>query len=634
MPIQENEIQSTEKLLKLIRTQDPGPAAKESASPSMIENPPKPNRRSFLSSISFQKRITIGVDIGHTHIKLAKISRSDKSYELLDYKDIPFKSSISIADERIAETLQSALDQFCADSKAYDIWGAIQSANVETHCIRIPKLPRKQIDNAIFWTFTRKSPFDKHTEILDYEILGDVNEGGLKKTQVLVFKAPKEDINTFKAVFQKIGYPLKGISIAPFAIQNLFRTRIIDYPEEDSCCLFIGRDWSRIAIYSQGNLVLSRGIKAGMRSMIEAISLALQREEDLSKTPQQEGSDETGANGDFEKSSMTLYPKAQKIFFDFVGTQPSAAAIKPSDATRIDRTQVFQMVIPAMERLIRQVERTFEHYTLNFNTEGVKRIFISGQIIANPAVVEHLAKQLDLPVIPMNPFPAESPFTRQIRIPESAWDRESYVPAIGLALSSNAITPNFLFTHENKNQFECIRRNNMRLLTGCMLILMVMIGIFSWQQRELGDRRLQLNKLEAQMLTYNPPVEKDLLLGLYAKTKQRRHLVAEIARRYTPAAMITEISQITPPNIRLLYIDALFDQKKSGKTKETQRDVTIEGIVFGDTGTFETSLASYLLSLKNSPMFQKPSVQNKQIEYYNDQQVLHFTTKLLLDEPV
>jgi hypothetical protein len=226
---------------------------------------------------------------------------------------------------------------------------------------------------------------------------------------------------------------------------------------------------------------------------------------------------------------------------------------------------------------------------------------------------------------------AESPFTRQIRIPDSAWDKESYVPAIGLALSSNAITPNFLFTHEDKNLFESIRRNNMRVLTACMLLLMVMIAIFSWQQNQLGAKRQQLNKLETQLLTYNPPVEKDLLLALYTKTKQKRQLAAEIARRYTPAAMITEISQITPPNIRLLNIDALFDQKKSGKAKEAQRNVTIEGLVFGDAGTFETSLASYLLSLKNSPLFQKPSVQNKQIEYYNDQEVLHFTTKLVLD---
>ena len=68
--------------------------------------------------------------------------------------------------------LKSALDQFCDGVSGYEIWGAIQSANVETHCIRIPKLPRKQVPNAIFWTFTKKTQFDNNLEILDYEILG------------------------------------------------------------------------------------------------------------------------------------------------------------------------------------------------------------------------------------------------------------------------------------------------------------------------------------------------------------------------------------------------------------------------------------------------------------------------------
>ena len=588
------------------------------------ENHPKRAVKPWITSLSFQKRVTIGVDIGHTHIKLAKVLRSDKSVELLDYLDIPFGTSISIKDARILKTLKSALDQFCEGISGYDIWGAIQSANVETHCIRIPKLPRKQISNAIYWTFTKKTPFDKNLEILDYEILGDINEGGIKKSQVLVFKAPKDEINAFKTAFQKIGYPLKGISIAPFAIQNLFRTKILAYTREDSCCLFIGRDWSRIAIYSQGNLVLSRGIKAGMRSMVEAINIALKRAEDWGSDLQRIAME---TEGEFENASIAINPQAQKIFFEFIGVTQSGSA-NTADSGRLDQARVFQMVVPAMERLIRQVERTFEHYALNFNTEGVKRVFISGQIIDNPIIVDHFGKQLDLPVIPMNPFPADSSFAAKVRIPESISEKESYVPAIGLALSSNAITPNFLFTHEDKDIVESIRRNNMRILTACMLCLMVMIGIFSWQQKQLDRKREQIEKLDNQLIAYNPPVEKDLLLGLYAKTKHKRQVLAEIVQRYTAVAIVKEISQITPSNIRLLNIDATLAQNNAKGAKSAARLVTIEGIVFGDAGTFETSLTSYLLSLKNSPIFQKPTIQNKQMEYYNSQEVMRFTTKL------
>jgi len=315
------------------------------------------------------------------------------------------------------------------------------------------------------------------------------------------------------------------------------------------------------------------------------------------------------------------------MFFDFIGVTPSGTA-QASNNAQGDQAQIFQMVVPAMERLIRQVERTFEHYTLNFNTEGVKRVFISGQIIANPTIVDHFGKQLDLPVIPMNPFPSNNLFTRKVRIPERVSEKESYVPAIGLALSSNSITPNFLFTHEDKNIVESIRRNNMRILTACMLCLIVMVGYFTWQQKQLDNKREIIEKLDTQLIAYNPPAEKDLLLGLYAKTKHRQKTLTEIVHRYLPVAVVREISQITPSSIRLLSIDASFAQNAPKNLKSAVSTVTIEGIVFGDAGTFETMLTSYLLSLKNSPMFQKPNILNKQIEYYGGKEVMRFTTKL------
>ncbi len=618
MAQKENDIRSTEKLLELIRKQD-------EADPLPPQDPNKTPKQPSVRLIptAFQKRTVIGVDIGHTHIRLAKILRADKSVFLTDYMDVPFNTSISIKDEKLLTPLKAALDQFCDDSTHYDVWGAIQSAKVETRCLRIPKLPRKQVANAIFWTFTKKTPFDKNSEILDYEVLGDIAEGGVKKTEVLAFKAPKSDVANFKEAFQTIGYPLSGITIVPFAIQNLFRKQIISHPGEDSCCLFIGRDWSRIAIYNKGNLILSRGIKAGMRSMVDAINSALLRNDTWR---QEDVEDKAGATGPKDTETAAIHPRAQKIFFKFIGVG------LPSDNTpraheELGHNQVFQMVLPAMERLIRQIERTFEHYALNFTTEGVKRIFISGQVIANAGVVDYFQKQLDIPVVPMNPFPDNNPFTEQVRIPAAVSEREGFVPAIGLALSSNEITPNFLFTHEDKDSVESVRRNNMRILTFCMICLMVMIGIFSCQQKKLDRHRERVENLNNQLVRYNPPAKKELLLSLYAKAKHKNKLFKQIIHRYAPAAVVTELSNVTPSNIRLLNLDARFEHATdSGAASDNT--VIIEGIIFGEASNFETMLTSYLLKLKNSPLFRKPRVQSKQIEYFNDKEVMRFVTKL------
>ncbi len=618
MAQRENDIRSTEKLLELIRKHDDD-------SPLQSPDSAVPQRTSLprLMPSAFQRRTIIGVDIGHTHIRLAKVIRSDKSVVLTDYLDVPFNATVSITDERILKPLKAALDQFCEGVSHYDIWGAIQSAKVETRCIRIPKLPRKQVANAIFWTFTKKNPFDKTTEILDYEIIGDIAEGGVKKTEVLAFKAPKSDIVNFRDAFRKIGYPLTGITIVPFAIQNLFRRQIISHPGDDSCCLFIGRDWSRIAIYNRGNLILSRGIKAGMRSMVDAINSALLRN-DPWRQANANGAGDAAITG--QPESVSVHPKSQEIFFDFIGVSSASPSSSKVDK-QPGQNQVFQMVMPAMERLVRQIERTFEHYALNFTTEGIKRIFISGQIIANASVVDYFEKQLDIAVVPMNPFPEASAFTEPVRIPETVSEREGYVPAIGLALSSNSITPNFLFTHEDKESVESVRRNNMRILTVCMICLMVMIGIFSCQQKRLDLQRERIETLNNQLVRYNPPAKKELLLALFAKAKQKNILVKQIIQRYAPAAVVTELADVTPSNIRLLNLDANF-RNPSDAGSSSRNELLIEGIIFGEAGNFETMLTSYLLKLKNSPLFRKPRVQSKQIEFFNDKEVMRFVTRI------
>jgi hypothetical protein len=358
--------------------------------------------------------------------------------------------------------------------------------------------------------------------------------------------------------------------------------------------------------------------------MVEAINIAKGNRKKQNPPPPENDSGEIAAKHD---TPDLIDPESQRLFFDFIGITGS----KTDPAGRpdpYDSTQTFQMVLPAIERLVRQVERTFEHYALNFNSEGVRKILISGMVTANRMIVEYIGKQLDLPIAAMNPFPADSAFVQRIRIPENVQEREGFVPSIGLALARNSITPNFLYTREDRELTESIRRNNMRILTFCMIVLMVFIGIFSWQENRLDEKRDRIDELNNQLFAYNPPAEKELLLALYAKTKNKRQTVHRIVQRYTPAAIITELSDMTPANIRLMSISAVLSGDQT--MPHGPRTVSIEGIVFGDPIRFESTLTGYLLNLKNSPVFNRPSVRNQQIEYYQNQQVLRFSANLTI----
>ena len=64
---------------------------------------------------------------------------------------------------------------------------------------------------------------------------------------------------------------------------------------------------------------------------------------------------------------------------------------------------------------------------------------------------------------------------------------------------------------------------------------------------------------------------------------------------------------------------------KDGKNKQT---LQVEGIVLGNRLTFESTLAGYIVTLKGSPMFLTPSIENKAFKYLENKEVLLFTAKL------
>jgi Tfp pilus assembly PilM family ATPase len=138
---------------------------------------------------------------------------------------------------------------------------------VETRQIRIPKVPPRQIPNAIYWSYQRESAFNEKEKVFDFEILGEVQDEQSVKIDVLAYTAPVDEVIALKNIFARASFPLTGISIVPFAFQTLLRAHRMEAPDQHVSSLYIGRDWSRIDIFSGGNLMLSRGIKAGVRTM-------------------------------------------------------------------------------------------------------------------------------------------------------------------------------------------------------------------------------------------------------------------------------------------------------------------------------------------------------------------------------
>jgi len=623
---QKDEISSTEKLLDLIRKKDDSPPS--SADKNSADAAPPPSRRFFSDVIPIRKRITVGVDIGYNDLKLGMVNQiSDKKFELLDFIKIRYPKGVNQNSPKFPDFLKAALKDFCGRGRNISIWSAISSAKVETRSLKIPRVSKKQVDNAIYWTLKKDVAFDESEMIFDFEALGEIVEDGVNKIEVMAYVAPRQDVVQMRNLFAKIGFPLTGVSIIPFGIQNLLRTQIVESGGGNICHLFIGRDWSRIVIYAGSNLSLSRGIKAGVKSMIEAVAQAISKAE-TREGEQSINPSESSIFGIDDESYMLDLEQARRIFFQHI---TSDDALRLGDTNRIlTPKDVFSMIQPALDRLIKQVERTLQHYNLHINPDRIERIYVSGSMSEYKLLLEYMREQLDISIDILDPFSPRLSYLGVAPLPEKASRKEAFAPAIGMALSRHTLTPNFIYTYKDKESAEKARRTNRIAAFAILIFVAFCYGLYAWGNAVIDGRKIQLARLKAEARAFQPQVNKELIVSLATQTKEKRSALKQLGDKYKGMAVINELTALTPPEIRLVRITANLGEAGPSKASGPKQMLSLEGVVLGDRLTFESLLAGYIVELKSSPLFKTTRIGDKSFQFVDRQEVLVFSATLEL----
>lgn len=604
-----DDINSTEKLLNVIRGKNEGlsgQTGKHTVSVS-AKKPAKILNISTSKRASDKKRYTIGIDIGQEFIRLAKtIKASDGRPVLVDQKIIIYDHLMAKNPPEFNTFLKSSLVAFCGLISDCSVWTMMPAGEVNVNYIKIPHVSKKQLQNVVYWTAKKEISLDEKESIFDFEVQGEINDQGISKYLVMVYVAPKAEIEKVKTLFSNIGVPLTGITIAPFAIQNIFRSKWMPPSEETFASLFIGNDFSRIDIYSKENLVMTRGIKTGTSSMIEAIADSF--------------SEKTG-NFKLEKD------ETKKILFSL---GPDSEKLSRTDAGyNLREEEVLEMIFPVWERLARQVERTLEYYTSSIGYTKVEKLYVSSAMNAYNPILIYISDQLGVKTEFFDPFIKQPVHSASESL--SLSERMSLVPVLGLSLSDNTRTPNAIFTYLEKNKEVRQKRINRIIFTSFAATLMICIIALIYQAVEVKNLNTKRIKLEKELSLYEPILSTEQISKMAQKVKAHSQISRQYAQKYLGVAAIGEIAAVTPENIRLINFkikapgSTAPDVGSDKTTKETTDDVMVEGVIFGEREMLDSLLAQYVMKLENSPMFRKLSVQKSGIVTFKKSEVLHFT---------
>jgi Tfp pilus assembly PilM family ATPase len=619
--VSKKELSSTEKLLDVIRNRE---ASDDfvAPSPSISTTSEKKSKSLLLKTLHQNKNISIGVDIGYRHLRCIKVARSfDSDWKLLDYTIVPLRADISRGTPDFADFLKSELDKFCGSIKKPNLWANMSSARVEVASILIPKVAKKQIEKAVYWTAKKTMSLRGKDLVFDFEMEGEVVERGITKLAVMTYAAPKKEVQEMKDLFEGIGYSLSGLTITPFGTQNLFKTNWMPSSKQSLAVLYIGRGWSRIDIYSRGNLVLTRGIKAGINTMVQELMEAY-NEKLKFVSSDESGTGQTLSPDEPRENMFMDMENARELLYGLSPDSPSTAELMAR--FELDEYSIFKMINPALDRLVRQTERTFQYNTMNLGNEKVSAVYVSTAMNVYKPIVDYIGDDLGIERDVLDPLEPANPLVNEITANLSMSDRVSFAPALGVALSDVTRTPNLLFTYKDKVRQSNMVKSGRAIFVALTVVLMFCVGVL-FVIGDIADRKgAELAKLEKQLKPGIQIDEKVLPLFVSKVQKDKKYL-QEYSERYLGIAAISELSLLTPSNIRLLNVTVRIKTPSTKSGKTNIRNLTIEGVVSGEMESFEDSLVKYVLKLQSSPMFSEVKIDKSNTESFENMELLRFT---------
>ncbi len=463
----------------------------------------------------------------------------------------------------------------------------------------VPKV-KKGMANVVYWSARKEKNFELQQYFFDFRLGGEVDEGGTRKLQAEICLAPAEDIQKYKKVIEDTGYSLHGITLPAFALDNLFQQSRDKYLDKPYAILYIGEESSSINFYSARTVLLSRVIRTGQDSFLDSVSMEHSRQDqdqdsldpsDLQISPSQTLMQESP--GDREKALQILKKMQQ-------GTQESTAEEIHSSSGVLD------LIYPVLERLSRQLERTIDHLVKVLSYPAPEKIFICGKIAFLQGLADFFSENLDIPAEILDiPFSNHVQAANTISALEPD-ERLALVSAVGLAMPWSG-TVNFLHTAMDKEREDLAMRNTNLVAAGCALAFVVVVGYWGWIGHQVQQAREETRSLEDQLSAYTPRLTREMLQELVVEHQEFKDAVKDRARRLQVSALIGEIGRITPDDFRLLEMVMEFD--KPTDQEDSRQTLIVEGFIRGDGNNFETRITSYLVNLRNSPLFREAHIQ-------------------------
>jgi type IV pilus assembly protein PilM len=216
----------------------------------------------FLSS---SDKSIVGVDIGSSSIKLVGLTRTKRGYHLdsLAISGVPRDCVIDGEIYNIGAVSNVLKDLVKASKvRGQSAFTGIAGSGVMVKRVKIPLMPKNELDAHIRWEAEQYIPFDIDNVNLDYDIIStNFNKTG--KMDLIIAAARKDQVSAYSAVVYDSGLITEGVDISSIAVYDMYKENYGDVKDESVIVLDIGASKTSVNVIEKNKIVFYKEIEIG-----------------------------------------------------------------------------------------------------------------------------------------------------------------------------------------------------------------------------------------------------------------------------------------------------------------------------------------------------------------------------------
>lgn len=351
----------------------------------------------FRRGIGLKKRYT-AVDVGSSGIKILELSALRGGIQVEKVINYPSPPIVDYDDQSLKLLTVSIQKAFSASGiSSREVITAIGRQKVITRHIHLPKMPVKELEQAIKWEAEKYIPLPINQLIVRYVNLGEVVVDGVRQLHLLLVAVPTDLVYSFYEAFARAGLDVVAIDLQSLAVWRVYSGIINPAPAIGTYAVVdLGAMTSIFVVIREQALHLIRELPVGGDLLRRGYK------QPFVISPEHDIHDIDGVRGEPEMVQFEIFPMGE--------TAAGLEKVNPAHG--------------GISQITREIQRSLDFYKLQERDLPVEKIVLTGGAGKMEGIADIISAELGLPaevVPPVLPLPGGNSF-------------ETYEPSLTVAL--------------------------------------------------------------------------------------------------------------------------------------------------------------------------------------------------------